>query len=154
MVNVNKSELQCQLWNKILKNPVHLPCHCTICHAHLTDGSAKDGRISCVSCGENFEVKDMQFKVNNYAKFILDAESHLSPKEKADKSKMQNSLNEFQQLFDELQQSRLHLRSFRTSTSLKLSVESTCSATSQKRKPTKYIWQWLIKSKNTRHYTG
>ena len=104
MTNVSKSDLKCQLCSKILKDPVNLPCYCTICHAHLTDGSAKDGVILCESCGETFVVKDMHSKVNKLFKRILDAEGHLSPQEKAVKSEIQYLLNEFQLLYDQIQQ--------------------------------------------------
>ena len=104
MVNVNKSEVQCQLCSKILKNPVNLPCQCTICHAHLTDGSVKDGLIACVPCGENFVVKSIQLKENKYAKLILDADGHLNPEEKAVKSEIQRLFNEFLNIYEQLQQ--------------------------------------------------
>ena len=104
MVNFRKSELQCQLCSKILKDPVNLPCHCIICHGHLSDGSVKDGLIKCEPCGDNFVVKDIHLKVNKLAKRILDAEGHFSPEEKAAKSELQKLLNEFQQLFDQIQQ--------------------------------------------------
>ena len=102
MVNFRKSELQCQLCSKILKDPVNLPCQCTICHGHLKDGSVKDGLIECVPCGEKFVVKGIQLKVSKYAK--LESEGSLSPVEKAAKSKTQKLHNEFQQLYDKLQQ--------------------------------------------------
>ena len=104
MINSSKSEYQCQVCSKILKDPIHLPCHCTICHAHLTDGTAKDGRITCVECKDTFVVKDMDSKVNRWAKRILESEGHLSPEEKAAKSELQKLLNEFQQLYNKLQQ--------------------------------------------------
>ena len=104
MSNVNKSALQCHLCSKILKDPVNLPCQCTICHNHLKDDSVKDGILTCVECGDKFVVKDMQLKVNKLAKRILDAENHLSPEEKDAKTEMQLLLNEFQQLYDKLQQ--------------------------------------------------
>ena len=104
MVNFRKSELQCQLCSKILKDPVNLPCQCTICHGHLKDGSVKDGLIKCEPCGDNFVVKDIHLKVNTLAKRILDAEGHLSPQEKNIKSKIQKLLNELQQLNDQIHQ--------------------------------------------------
>ena len=104
MLNSRKSEYQCQVCSKILKDPIHLPCHDTICHAHLTDGTAKDGRITCVECKETFVVKNMDSKVNRWAKRILETEGHLSPEEKSAKSEMQKILNEFQQLYNKLQQ--------------------------------------------------
>ena len=94
MINSSKSEYQCQVCSKILKDPIHLPCHCTICNAHLTDGTAKDGHITCVECKDTFVVKDMDSKVNRWAKRILESEGHLSPEEKAAKSELQKLLNE------------------------------------------------------------
>ena len=104
MVNLSKSELQCQICGKILKDPVHLPCYCTICHDHLTDGSAKDGYIACETCGEKFEVKSMHSKVNRHAKCILDIEGHLNQEEKAAKIEIQNLIMQFQQLYGQIQQ--------------------------------------------------
>ena len=104
MINSSKSAIQCQLCNKILKDPVHLPCYCTICHAHLTDGSAKDGRITCVECKDTFVVKDMELKVSKWAKRILDVEGHLTLEEKSAKNEKHQLLNEFQLFYDQLQQ--------------------------------------------------
>ena len=103
LTSMSKSDLQCHLCSKILKEPVNLPCHCTICHGHLTDGSVKDGIIKCESCNEMFAVKDIELVVNKYAKLILDAEVHLSPEEKAMKREIEKLCNEFQLLYDQLQ---------------------------------------------------
>ena len=100
MANVSKSELQCKICNKILKDPVNLP----YCRIHLTGASAKDGLIECVPCGEKFEVKRMRLNVNRQAKYILDAEGHLNAEEKAAKIEIQKLLNEFQQLFHQREQ--------------------------------------------------
>ena len=104
MTIISKSDLQCQICKKILKYPVHLPCHCTICHGHLTDGSVKDGHIKCEQCGDKFVVKDIEFKVNKLAKRILNAEGHLRPEENTVKGEMQELLKQLQQLYDQLQQ--------------------------------------------------
>ena len=84
-----------------------MPCHCTICHIHLTDGSVKDGLIECEPCGGKFVVKDIQLKENKYAKFILEADGHLSPEEKKVKSEIQKLLNQLQQHYDQLQKEQI-----------------------------------------------
>ena len=102
MVNFSKLDLLCQICNNVLKDPVNLPCQCTICHAHLK--TAKDGLISCETCGEEFVVRNIECKVNKLAKKALDAEDHLSPEEKELKRVINKMLLEFQQLRDQLNQ--------------------------------------------------
>ena len=88
--------------NKVLKDPVNLPCQCTICQVHLK--SAKDGLISCEVCEKEFVVKNIECKVNKLAKKALDAEYYLSTEEKELKRDIHDMLLAFQQLRDQLSQ--------------------------------------------------
>ena len=126
MVNLSKSKLQCQICGKILNDPVHLPCYCTICQVHLTDSSVKYGLIKCEPCGEKFVVKGMQLKTNKYAQFILDSDGYLSPEEKSVKLEMQKLLKNFSNSTINFNKIRLHLNSARTIISPKLSAKLIC----------------------------
>ena len=99
---INKSVLLCQICKKVLKDPVNLPCQCTICDAHLK--TAKDGLILCEVCGDEFVVKNIQCKVNKLSKKILDAEDHLSTEEKELGQDIRALMFEFQRLYDQLSQ--------------------------------------------------
>ena len=102
MVNFSKLDLLCQICNNVLKDPVYLPCHCTICHAHLK--TAKDGLISCETCKEEFVVANIECKVNNFIKKALDAEDHLSTEEKELQRVIRAMMIECQPLLDQLNQ--------------------------------------------------
>ena len=81
MNKLNKADFVCLICNKILNDPIDLPCDCgnsTICKKHLKDNSVKDGSIKCETCKEHFLVKDIKIKVNKFAKLFLDSEHHLS----------------------------------------------------------------------------
>ena len=109
MDKITKKELSCQICNKILKEPVHLPCHCTICQAHLTDDSVQDGLITCEPCGDEFVAKNIQIKANKLATLHLNAEHHLSDEEKMLKNDIDNLIAEFQQLYDQLKREKTQL---------------------------------------------
>ena len=102
MVNFSKQDLLCIICKNVLKDPVHLPCYCTICNAHLK--LAKDGLISCETCGDEFVVNNIECKVNTIAKKALDAELHLSSEEKELKKDIHELMLTFQQLHEQLRQ--------------------------------------------------
>ena len=111
MVKLSKLDLLCQICNNILKDPIQLPCHCTICHAHLK--TAKDGLISCETCGDEFAVNNIECKVNKLAKKVLDAEDHLSSEEKELKKEIHELMLSFQRLRHQLgqEQNKFELKS-------------------------------------------
>ncbi len=106
MDNITKADFVCLICNNILKDPIHLPCYCTICHKHLTDGSVKNGLIKCEKCKKNFLVKDIEIIENNFAKIVLDAELHLSNCEKLMKRDIHVLFNKLQNLKDEFSQNK------------------------------------------------
>ena len=99
-ISSKKAELLCSICNKIVREPIYLPCHCTICDIHLTDTSVQNGLIPCVTCGDKFVVKSIEYKVNKLAKCILDKEEHLSSEEKIIKSAINSVFAQFTQLYD------------------------------------------------------
>ena len=61
-----KLDFQCSYCNKILKNPIHLPCICvTFCAEHLQDSNVlKEKCIKCNKCKEVFPLNENEFKSN------------------------------------------------------------------------------------------
>ena len=102
MNDLRKSDFICGICNKILKEPIHLPCFCTICNEHLSDNTVKDGLIKCEPCGDDFVVKDIKIKENKLSKKVLAAENHLTNQEKAAKKEIHEQINKFQKLFEQL----------------------------------------------------
>ena len=93
---VQKVDLVCPICQKILNEPVQLPCFCTICNAHLTDQTvSKEGFIKCVTCKEDFDVANSRCKENKLAKILLEGDGHLTEPEKAAKL---NILNTFERI--------------------------------------------------------
>ena len=103
-IDSKKQELLCRICNRILKDPVHLPCYCTICDVHLKDDTLNGILFKCATCGDEFVLKNIQYKVSRFAKLMLDKEEYLSDDEKAIKSDVGQILDQFQQLFDQFKQ--------------------------------------------------
>ena len=101
MSRVPKCELFCIICDEILNDPIHLPCHCTICKVHLSDDSVSSrGIITCKSCGDEFVVKNIKPMVNRHAKIHLDTEGYLSDEEKALKSHISDLFAQYHQLYE------------------------------------------------------
>ena len=103
-ISSKKAELLCSICNKIVREPIYLPCHCTICHAHLKDDSVKNGLIKCLTCDDEFVVKIGEHKVNKFAKMLLDAEDYLSSEEKELKQQIGHLFEHIAQLHAQLKQ--------------------------------------------------
>jgi hypothetical protein len=74
-----KSNLTCSYCSKIFKDPIEMPCGHNLCKEHLTEKN--ENRIKCVECKQDFGIKDNDFKLNNFAKKLLDDHLHLSDEE-------------------------------------------------------------------------
>jgi hypothetical protein len=68
-----KLDFQCSYCNKILKNPIQLPCICvTFCAEHLKDSNVlKDKCIKCNRCNEVFPLNKSDFKSNEIVQNIF-----------------------------------------------------------------------------------
>ena len=106
MGSIKKTDLICLICNKLLLEPIHLPCTCTICHKHLKDNTVKNGFIKCEICQEEFCVKNIEIKVNKLAKIVLDAGDFLSDEDKELKSQFNGLLNRFQNYYDQFIQNK------------------------------------------------
>ena len=100
--NFSKQDLLCKFCSSVLKEPVYLPCHCTICRIHLK--SAQDGLIRCKPCGKEFAVKNIELKVNQFVRKNLHIVVHLRPEEKELKREIHEMMLAFQRLRDQLRQ--------------------------------------------------
>ena len=72
-------DFQCSCCNKILKNPIHLPCFCdTICAEHLKDSNVlKEKCIKCHRCNEAFPLNESDFKTYEIVQNLLAKEIYL-----------------------------------------------------------------------------
>ena len=95
----NKSDLVCKICQRILDDPIHLPCFCTICKAHLQDKSVKNGTLSCESCGDTFDVENLKVRTNTHVKIIVEANEHLTQQEKDVKRDIQACIQTWSQLY-------------------------------------------------------
>ena len=68
-----KLDFECSCCNKILKNPIQLPCLCdTICAEHLKDSNVlKEKCIKCNRCQEVFSLSENEFKSNRIVQNLL-----------------------------------------------------------------------------------
>ena len=101
MSDLKKIAFTCGICNKILKDPIHLPCYCTICIEHFSDNSVKDGLIKCETCEDVFVVKGIIIKENKRLKKVLEAEHHLTNQEKEAKKEIHDQIEQFQQLYEQ-----------------------------------------------------
>jgi hypothetical protein len=97
-----KSSLTCSYCSKILKDPIELPCSHNLCREHFTEKDvAKQNKIKCIECKQTFQVKDNDFKSQNFLKKYLDEFLFLSDEEFAFKNKIEDSIRTFFQVYEE-----------------------------------------------------
>ena len=84
-----KEDLKCSYCPKVLQDPIILPCQDTICKEHLNESNSKS--IQCLTCKEEFNLDNIEFKTNKIAKALLEKDAHLSNEEKILKKSL-NSL--------------------------------------------------------------
>ena len=125
MFNKNKARLVCKQCTKILVNPIHLPCICTICHSHLVEASFKKDSIKCEACGTEFNAEDVTPKENVLAKLLLVANEHLSSEEKAMKTNMHDLINQYEELFGQFRSelSNVEMASFQKFSEIRRKID-------------------------------
>jgi hypothetical protein len=103
-----KVDFTCLICSKIYKNPFVLPCGDTICEEHLKESKVlKNNSIKCQSCKEVFEVKDNQMIRSNKAlHMLIQKEQFLSDAEKLMKKSLEESIQNFFQLNEQLRESK------------------------------------------------
>ena len=98
-----KADFVCSICVKILKNPIGLPCGCTVCGEHR---HAKTNQIKCVSCHIEYNVKENDFKPNKLVEKMLRLGVHLTDEEKTFKLQMEQAMSEISQLSAELSEKK------------------------------------------------
>ena len=77
--SISKSSLTCSYSDKILKNPVELPCDDLICKEHLKEKEVvQKNKIKCSTCKRDFAVKDHEFNLNRSIQEIINTKDNLS----------------------------------------------------------------------------
>lgn len=102
------SILECSICSKILKQPVMLPCGCTICKHHEDDEREKCFQeISCLKCQIQHEFPLQGFPTNSMAVKLL--EFKLTADDLASEHKVAiDSFNDLKKLVDDLKRIRDH----------------------------------------------
>ena len=89
--------LTCPQCNKILKDPILLPCGHATCNEHLQ----RNIKIDCKKCFASFETTKEKFMSIAILKDLLDSDLYLSDEEKFRKSNIEKSWIDYQQLNEE-----------------------------------------------------
>jgi hypothetical protein len=103
-----KVDFTCLICSKIFKSPFVLPCGDTICEEHLNESQVlKNNSIKCKSCEEVFEVKNNQMiRPNKSFQMLIQKELFLSDAEKVMKKSLEDTIENFYQLSEQLQESK------------------------------------------------
>jgi hypothetical protein len=97
-----KSSLTCSYCSKIFQDPIEQPCSHNLCKGHLSEKNVvKHNRIKCIKCKQDFQVKDNEFKSNNFIKKQLGDLLFLSDEEVSLKNKIEESIRTFFQMYEE-----------------------------------------------------
>jgi WD40 repeat protein len=101
MGNNLKKEATCNICNKILIDPFHLPCKCAnICHEHIETRQAnkKLNVVKCVQCGREFELSAENFIKNQILDTKIKTMQHLTSRERKSLTFVQDKFNQMEML--------------------------------------------------------
>ena len=102
-----KADFVCSICAKILKDPIWLPCICTVCGEHLHEELAqKTNIIKCAPCNIEHNVSNDKFKPNTIVAKILSQGIHLTDEENALKLKLQEQMAIIYKLCGELREKK------------------------------------------------
>ena len=102
-----KSSLTCSYCSKILKNPIELPCDDLICEEHLkVKEVVRKNKINCLTCKQEFQVKGNEFKLVKSIQKQINAQIFLNDEEISLKQKIEDSIKQFYQMYDEFSLSK------------------------------------------------
>ena len=106
-----KTDLVCGICKKIFRDPIFLPCHCTICKEHIDDiaknsqkNDSSPSKIECQFCKEEFDLPSKGFTENTRLKMIIEKSAHLSTEEKDLKKGIESNALVYERLVKELEQ--------------------------------------------------
>ena len=104
--------MTCSYCSKILKNSIELPCDDLICEEHLKEKKvAQKNKIKCLTCKQEFDVKENEFKLVKSIQKQINAQIFLNEEEKSLKQNIEESIKLFYEMYDEfsLSKSKLYL---------------------------------------------
>ena len=96
-----KETLTCKVCNNILKQPVFLPCHKTLCQTHI---DPVEKYLKCFFCNELHDIPLEGFKPNEMARNLISSNTHLSEQERKYKTNLDESLEKLQKKYEEFMQ--------------------------------------------------
>jgi hypothetical protein len=102
-----KETLTCKVCNNILKQPVFLPCHKTLCQTHI---NVNESLFDCFFCHEQHIIPVEGFKPNEMARNLISSNTHLSEHERSLKAKITDSLENLQRMYDSFMNKEPHLK--------------------------------------------
>lgn len=88
----------CNICNEYLKEPMSLPCHCTICKHHL---DVSKGKIECHTCNEIHSIPHDGIKENKLVRKIMEEGGHLPEEEKNAKTNILKRLESIEELYNQ-----------------------------------------------------
>ena len=104
-MNLNlKSDFTCKTCNKILNEPISVPCTClSICKLHVDNLNVKTKATSmtCQFCKKKFDIPKDGFPENKMIKSLIEKEIHLSDEEKALKVGFSKCFNDMDRLLND-----------------------------------------------------
>jgi len=110
MLKSQKSQLTCSYCSKIVKDPIELPCEDSICLEHLSERDvAKENRIKCGECKQEFQIKDIEFKSIQASKKLKESQPYLGEEETRLKQEFEEAVKKFFELYDQYEQNKTQL---------------------------------------------
>ena len=99
-----KEDVICNICKYFLNDPFYLPCNChvSVCIDHIL---IEDSTIKCLTCNEEFK-KSKISKPNHTIKKIIEANLHLSSKQKSTKQSVTKILSDFDALLQKFKSSQ------------------------------------------------
>ncbi len=73
-----KSDVICNICQKVVNNPVFLPCHSVVCGDHMNDNTARNNMLKCEHCQKEFEMPINGFPICSIVNSILQQEFYLN----------------------------------------------------------------------------
>ena len=105
-----KSEFVCSICVKVLKKPVTFTCGCTVCGEHLHDKEVKKtNKIVCIPCKIEYNLNEIEFKINILVEKMLGQGVHLTKEEKDFKLHIGQSIAENHRLANEAREKKSSL---------------------------------------------
>lgn len=101
-----KKSITCKYCHNLFHKPVFLPCHNTLCSAHIDDEIAKTNNnysIMCFFCKHQHKIPKEGFKENELARDLIQSGSHFTDEEKHLKTETEKLNTQLNNLYREFE---------------------------------------------------